>query len=62
MDKKVSAIGFATHGYGQIVVFANEGEFNEIVAANPNMTAIVGSDEHTKELFPGVFVAGVKAN
>ena len=54
--------GFSTHGYNQIVVFSSEEEFNEIVAANPSMTAIIGADDCTKSEFPGVFIAGIMAS
>lgn len=56
------AYGFSTHGYNQIIVFSDAEEFKEIVAANPNMTAIMGADDHTKEKYPGVFLAGVMAS
>ena len=32
-----------------------------IVAANPHMTAIIGADDHTREDYPGVFIAGIRA-
>lgn len=56
------SIGFLTYGYNQIVVFLDEKDFKEIVAVNPNMTAIIGADDYTKKVFPGLFVAGIKAN
>lgn len=56
------SIGFSTYGYNQIVLFTNENDFKEIVAANPNMTAIIGADDYTRQNFPGVYVAGVTAN
>ena len=52
--------GFRPDGYDQIIVFDNEGDFKEIVAANPGMTAIMGADDHTRQEFPGVFIAGLK--
>lgn len=54
--------GFRPDRYNQIIVFDNEEDFNEIVAANPHMTAIMGADDHTRKNYPGVFIAGVKAN
>lgn len=56
------AYGFSPNGYNQIIVFDNEEDFNEIVAASPNMTAIMGADDHTRKSYPGVFIAGVKAS
>ena len=53
--------GFSPVGFNQIIVFSDEQAFKEIVAANPNMTAIMGADDHTRENYPGVFIAGVRA-
>lgn len=51
--------GFRPDGYNQIIVFSNEQDFKEILAANPHMKAIMGVDSHTREDFPGVYIAGV---
>ncbi len=51
--------GFRPDGFNQIIIFNNEHDFKEIVAANPGMTAIMGDDDHTKQEFPGVFIAGL---
>lgn len=56
------SIGFSTYGYNQVILFSSENDFKEIVAANPNMTAIIGADDYTRQNFPGVYVAGVKAS
>lgn len=56
------SFGFSTANYNQIIFFADEHDFQEIVAANQNMTAIIGADDHTKKEFPGVYVAGIMAN
>ena len=56
------SFGFSPCAYNQIVVFANGNEFEKIIAANPNMTAIIGADDYTRKNFPGVFIAGIKAN
>lgn len=53
--------GFRPDGYNQIIVFDDERDFQRIVAANPHMTAIMGADDYTKNEYPGVFIAGVKA-
>ena len=58
--KKTGAIGFSTAEFNQIVVFSQKDDFEKIVAANPNMTAIIGADDYTRDALPGVFVAGVK--
>ena len=55
------SFGFSPHDYNQIIVFSSEEAMKAVVAANPNMTAIMGADDHTKTNFPGVFLAGVKA-
>ncbi len=54
-----SSFGFSTDGRSQVVVFSDEQDFHEIVAANPNMTAIMGADDHTRENYPGVFIATI---
>lgn len=56
------SFGFSPAGYNQIILFTEESDFQKIMAANPNMTAIMGADDHTKKDFPGLFVAGIKAN
>ena len=58
----VDSYGFRPNGYDQIIVFKDEELFKEIVAANPRMTAIMGADELTKGMFPGVFIAGLLDN
>ena len=58
----MSSCGFLGIFYNQIIVFNDEKEFQEIVAANPNMVALVGADSYTKEHFPGVFIAGLKSS
>lgn len=57
-----NSIGFSTHGYNQIVVFSNEEALEKVVAANPNMTALMGTDDYTKQKYPGVFLAGITAS
>lgn len=54
--------GFRSDGYNQVIVFDDEADFKRIMAANPDMVAIVGADCHTKRDFPGVYIAGVKAS
>ena len=51
--------GFRPEGYNQIVVFDNEQSFRDIVESDPCMVAIVGADELTKSILPGVFIAGL---
>lgn len=52
--------GFRPDRYNQIIVFDCEDDFKRIVAANPDMTAIMGADDYTKSEYPGLFIAGVK--
>lgn len=61
-DNTNRSIGFSTYEYNQVILFSNENDFKEIVAANSNMTAIIGADDYTRKNFPGVYVAGVMAN
>lgn len=53
--------GFSPDGYNQIIVFDREDDFQKIIAANPAMTAIMGADDYTRCEYPGVFIAGIKA-
>lgn len=55
------SFGFRPDGYNQIIIFSDEQDFKKIVAANPNMTAIMGADGYTRENYPGVFAAGIRA-
>lgn len=54
--------GFRPDRYNQIIVFQTERDLKTIVAANPNMIALMGDDDHTRENFPGVYIAGVMTN
>lgn len=56
---KGQSYGFCPRRFNQIIVFSDERDFKEIVAANPHMTAIIGADDHTRLEYPGVFIAGV---
>lgn len=55
----IDSYGFSPDGYSQIIVFKDKDLFDEVLAANPHMTAIMGADDHTKKEFPGVFIAGL---
>lgn len=54
------SFGFSVTERTQIVVFSDEQDFCKMVAANPNMTAIMGADDFTKKNFPGVFIATIE--
>lgn len=58
----VDSYGFRGDAYNQVIVFRDEDFFNLVLAANPNMEAIIGKDEEVKKLFPGVYIAGIKAS
>ena len=49
------SMGFSPAGFNQIVVFSDENDFKNIVAANPMMTAIIEDGDHN------IYIAGVKA-
>lgn len=63
MDRKHSgpgqSYGFHPEGYNQIIVFDNEQSFKDVIANDPHMIAIVGADDLTKGMLPGVFIAGL---
>jgi hypothetical protein len=48
-------MGFSPAGFNQIVIFSDENDFKDIVAANPAMTAIIEDSDHN------IYIAGVKA-
>ena len=54
-----NSFGFAGRKYNQIIVFDSEDNFKKTIAANLNMTAIMGADDYTRNLFPDVFMAGI---
>lgn len=55
----IDSYSFPPDGYERIIVFKDREIFEEVLAANPHMTAIMGADDHTREEFPGVFIAGL---
>ena len=59
---RIDSYGFAGAAYNQVIVIRDEKAFFEILAANPHMEGIVGADEETRENFPGVYIAGIKAS
>ena len=48
-------MGFSPAGFNLIVIFSDENDFKDIVAANPAMTAIIEDSDHN------IYIAGVKA-
>lgn len=60
MNADIGAYGFAGTAFNQIIVFRSGEAMNAAIAANPHMTAIMGADGHTRMLFPGVYIAGVR--
>lgn len=54
--------GFSTAEFNQIIIFNNENELKKCMAVNPNMVLIIGGNDHTKAIFPGVFIVGLKAS
>ncbi len=55
----IDSYGFRAEEYETIIVFRDEDSFQKVIAANSNMTAIIGIDDYTKKNFPGVFIAGI---
>ena len=53
--------GISVKEFDEVIVFSNENDFIQVVSANPQMTAIIGADEYTRNHHPGVFMAGIKA-
>lgn len=61
-DYTVESYGFIGAMYNQIFVFRNKADFELVLNANENMEALVGKDEFTSKLFPGVYIAGIRAS
>ena len=59
---RVDGYSFPGEVYERVIVIRDEDVFFETLAANPNMKGIIGADEHTRESFPGVYIAGVMAS
>lgn len=59
IEEAIQAYDFPADRYRRIIVFRDEEVFRETMAANPNMTAIMGVDGLTRKTFPGIFVAGI---
>lgn len=56
------SFGFSGMAYNQVIVFQKEELFQLTLEANPHMVAIIGMSVEDKERFPGVYIAGIKAN
>ena len=54
------SFGFPAHGYNQIIVFTDGEDFKNIVAANPNMTAIMGLTTTRNETSLGFTLLGLR--
>lgn len=61
-QERIDSYGFAGSAYNQIIVFKDGDAFRQILDANPNMVAIIGASEETIRNFPGVYIAGIKAD
>ena len=59
MRKPVDMNEISVAGYSRIIVFRDENLFKAVLAANPYLKAIYGEREIDKELFPGLYIAGV---
>ena len=55
----IDAIGISVQGYDTLIVFRDENAFLKVIAANPNIMAVMGAEDYTKKNFPGVFIAGI---
>ena len=59
MDK---SFGFCGWAYNQIIVFQSAETLQAVLDANPTMEPIIGAGQEMDKDFPGVYMAGVKAN
>lgn len=56
------SIGIPFWEYSSMILFKDQEKFQLILKANPHMEAIVGGDSETQRNFPGVYLAGIRAN
>lgn len=56
------SFGFSGMAYNQVIVFRNKADFELALRANPCMKPIIGTSADDAINFPGVYIAGIKAN
>lgn len=56
------SFGFSGSMYNQIIVFQSEEMLRLAVEANPHMEPIIGAGQPEDADFPGIYIAGIKAN
>lgn len=56
--RPTDSLGLWVTEYKQIIIFRDEDLFLAVLEENPHMTALYGTKDHEKELFPGLYIAG----
>lgn len=56
-----TSIGIPVDQYDRIMIFQSEDDLKEAVIENPNFVSIFGNSQYYRDLFPNVFLAGVKS-
>lgn len=57
--KPCDAMEIIVQDYERIIVFRDEEAFKGMVEASPCLKAIYGTEDHEKQLYPGLYVAAV---
>lgn len=56
------SFGFSGSAYNQVIVFQEEEHFITALETNPLMEPIIGATPDDRTNYPGVFIAGIRAN
>ena len=56
------SFGFPGVAYNQVIVFQSAEMLRVALEANPHMESIIGAGQEMDKDFPGVYMAGIKAN
>lgn len=59
---KPAAVGFTGRAWNMILIFKAEDDFLSALEENSHVLPIFGHTAEDKDLIPGVFIAGIKAN
>ena len=58
----LKSFGFSGLAYNQVIVFQSAEMLQKVLESNPNMEPIIGTGQGMETDFPGVYIAGIRAN
>lgn len=61
-ETKETAVGFNGTVWDTVLVFTDEKSFRQALSGNPNILPIIGDTDEDRKKYPGVYIAGIKAN